>query len=508
MRPASSPDLLLVHAPLQGAGVPGGLYPSLSALALGSFLRSRGFDVALLDPSPALPPSPAVSQPAATPTSRAATSAAAAALLESTARSIAGARPRLLGITTMGAVEGRFAVALSRWVRELLPTQPIVLGGSWAAGAAERVLARFPWIDAVARGPAEHAVLGLLADSSPPASSSGAGGRAALFAGHPGWLVQQGDGVPPLDTGPAPCLQPAESPRLDLALLPRPERYDTMVYLSSRGCPFSCRFCSEPFLFPGWMDEPLDKVAADLAACAAGLSASYLWLCDPLFGASSRRLAALLPLLAATRLNFLFESRVDTLRPADLPAIRQAGGDLVYLGLEAVSDRSLLAIGKVRSAAAAARYRERALALVAACAAADVLPVIGVLVPVPGDQPDTLEQTLGFLVELDRLAEAEGQRAGTGIRPFFHAFPYRVDPGTAAWDDFPHQAAQLGTTLSAGEDDPRQEREVLKASWTLDAAAASAFRDAVRRLNRPSPATLPRVLRSIPRPYLATEWGQ
>ncbi|MBM4318724.1 MAG: radical SAM protein, partial [Deltaproteobacteria bacterium] len=513
-RPA--PDLLLVNAPLDGWGLAGGVYPSLSSLALGSFLGGQGLDVALLDPTVELvgdqegggresgsregrrPPDPV-------------------AVLEATARRVAELRPRLLGITTMGVVEGRFAVALARRVRTLLPELPVALGGSWAAGAGPQVLARFPWIDAVARGPAEHALAALLSAPAAPAAPTrpGPAGRAAWFSGHPGWFVRLAAGAHTsslaagevLDTGPPPPLRPGQSPPLDLGLLAHPERYDTMVYVSARGCPFACRFCSEAFLFPGWMDEPLSKVAADLAAFAARLPASYLWLCDPLFGASSRRLAELLPLLSAGRTNFLFESRVDTLRPADLPAIRRAGGDLVYLGLEAVSDRSLVEIGKVRSPAAAARYREKAQALVAACAASDVLPVLGVLVPVPGDRPAELQQTLSFLVELGRLAEAEARRAGTGISPFFHAFPYRVDPGTVAWRDFPRQAATLGTTLSGDGEDPLEERNVRDASRELGRDAAAAFRDAVRGLNRPAPALLRRVLRSVPRPYLATEWG-
>ena len=279
-----------------------------------------------------------------------------------------------------------------------------------------------------------------------------------------------------------------------------------MVYLSGRGCPFGCAFCTEPFMFQGQMAEPEAKVAADLEAFQSRLRAGYLWLCDPLFGASPRRLRRLLPILARSPLSFLYESRVDTLAPESVAEIREAGGDLVYLGLEAASDRSLLQIAKVSTHDAARAYRERALALVEACASSDVVPVLGVLNPVPGDRGEDLEQTLAFLAQLNELAELVARRSGSGIRPFFHAFPYRIDRGTAAARAADQHSERFGTTWSAGEEEIFCEREILDASRSVDRAAAAAFRSQVRKLNRGGPELMCRVLRSMPRPFLARRW--
>ena len=50
-------------------------------------------------------------------------------VLDAVAQRAVDAQPRLLGISTMGSVEGAFAVALARRVRALAPDLPIVLGG-------------------------------------------------------------------------------------------------------------------------------------------------------------------------------------------------------------------------------------------------------------------------------------------------------------------------------------------------------------------------------------------
>ncbi len=481
------PDLILVNAPLQGEGVVGGVYPSLSNLALAAFLAARGLRVELLDPGVDLDEPGRRLEPDA--------------LLAACAQELAERAPRAVGLSTMGTVEGEFAVALAQRLRQRAPAVAIVLGGSWASGFAEKLVERFDCVDAVARGPAEHSLLALLSagDLSDP------GARRRALAGASGWVWRSAAGAV-VDSGPARVLRAEESPPLDLSLLRKPHAFDTMVYLSGRGCPFQCAFCTEPQMFPGTMLEPLPKVAADMDALREGLQATYLWVCDPLFGASGARLDALLPHLKRSGLNYLYESRVDALLTERIPDIRAAGGDLVYLGLEASSDRSLLHMGKVRDAQGAARYREATFAVVEACVAADVIPVLGVLNPIPGDGVADLEATLRLLKLLTTLANSVGAAAKTVARPFFHAFPYRLDQGSAAQRSEVADAARFGTRFTGCEDDLFVDRDIVVASHEVDEAAAAAFRAEVRTLNPREPKVLQRVLRSVPRPYRAFSW--
>ncbi len=482
-------DVLLVNAPLSGLAAPGGVYPSLSTLTLGSFLSSRGAAVGLFDPS--------VDLPEDTPPTAAGVLAACVAELQLL-------RPAVVGVSTMGPVEGAFGVALARRLMAADPAGPaVVLGGSWATGHAEALVAGEEALAGVAHGQAEAAMLGLHAALG-GGRPGGAQVRRALAA-TPGWKTRTDSGEV-VDTGAPQLPQGGDAATLDLGLLRHPRAYDTMVYLTSRGCPFACTFCSEPVMYCGYRHEPLPKVDADLRAMAAALSADYMWLCDPLFGASGRRLDALLPLLERLPAEFLYESRVDTLRPERVAPIRAAGGDLVYLGLEAASDRSLLHMRKVRSPAAARRYRERAEALVEACVAADVVPVLGVLNPLPGDGPADLQATLDLLDRLSAAGAAGAARSGSGLGPFFHAFPYRVDAGTVASEQLVRYEREEGTLMSAPLGSLYEDREVVAATRTLSADATAAFREQVRRRNRPTPEVFRRVRRSFPRPYVSKDW--
>lgn len=483
-------QILLVNTPLKSAGAPGRLYPSLANLTLGSYLARKGCEVALLDPTVDLdsPDGPAPSDPMK--------------VLENSAKKVVQSEPEVLGITTMGHTEGSFAIALARAVRSRAPNLPIVLGGSWATGYAPLILERYPFVDGIALGAGEHATSAAL-DAGIGRCDRADIGR--LLTEIPGWASRDRHGGF-LKTNAGPRLSTEDSPPLDLTLLGRPEMYDTMVYLTSRGCPFGCAFCTEPFMFDGQLHEAIDKVAVDLRAFDEVLGADYLWLCDPLFGASRQRLDVLLPHLEASNLSFLYESRVDTLDPAEIPRIRSAGGDLVYLGLEAASESTLLRMNKVPSAKSAHRYLARAREVIEACAESDVVPVVGVLNPIPGDRAADLDETLRFLGELNELAEAGAKRAGTDIRPFFYAFPYRVDLGTEAARNLAGEARPAGCSTNVREDELFVEREVLQASPTVDPAAAAAFREAVRESNRGGNAVMGRVFRSMPRPFLAQSW--
>ena len=294
-------------------------------------------------------------------------------------------------------------------------------------------------------------------------------------------------------------LEPA--PPVDLSLMARPERYDIFCWSASRGCPFHCAFCTETLTAPRYSPDGIDKIAADAAAFGESGQRWYLWVCDPLFGAGRRRTAAVSEALGSSGLEFLAESRVDVLHPDDVPGLREAGCNLVYFGLEAVSHRSLLELRKLPAAPARhRRYLERTRALVEACLRSDVLPVLGVVVPVPGDTAEDLDQTLTFLGELADL----GRRVGggpDGIGPCFHAFPLRFDRG-APYDNRMEEVRAAGATISQPEDALFDWRFIERASPTVDAAAGERFREAVRALNPTAPAVRQRLLRSFPRPYM------
>ncbi len=464
------PDLLLLSTPLAGRTLPGGVCPSLSNITLGTALRHHGASVEVLDPSVDLGED----------------LGDAATLIDRIAEAALARAPRIIGASCLSPVEGRFGAALARAVKARSPQTPVVMGGIWASACAADILQRCPEVDAVVAGPGERGALALtrggLAD---PGSVPG--------------LVWR-DGASARRNPEDACIQAPDT--VDLSLMAHPERYDIFCWLTSRGCPFHCAFCSERVTSPQFTLDPLSKVRADVAALAQ--HPWYLWVCDPLFGAQRPRLWEICDALAPTGLKFLAESRVDVLHPDDVPHLARAGCTLMYFGLEAVTQRSLLEIEKIDGRPSRhRRYLEGARNVIEACLRHDILPVLGVLQPVPGDTPAELEEALAFLTELAGIAARLGP-AAHGLGPCFHAFPLRLDRG-APYERQLGRLAQAGVTWSPAQDLLFEDRFLVNASPTMDAATAERFRAAVRVLNPTAPAVQQRLWRSFPRPYVRFE---
>jgi len=242
----------------------------------------------------------------------------------------------------------------------------------------------------------------------------------------------------------------------------------------------------------------LDKVRLDIQAMSVQGAHWYLWICDPLFGAKRDQLAALCTLLEGSPHSFLVESRVDVLHPDDLPQLRAAGCSLIYFGLEAVSARALNELDKL-SPKHHARYLNGARALVEACLENEILPVMGLLQPVPGDGSEDLAEALSFLEELAALPKRMGA-AAHGLGPCFHAFPLRFDRG-APYDQRGAELAAMGVEYSGG-DGFLEDRHLSRASASIGPVEAERFRQAVRALNPQDPKVQRRLLSSYPRPFV------
>ncbi len=460
-----SSDLLLLSAPLQSGKLPGGICPSLSTLTLGTFLQQKGVAVEVFDPSVQ------VADPSA---------------LDAIAEAVLARAPATIGITALSPVEGRFGAALSKRLKARRPDVPVVMGGIWAMARPEQLLTRCPTVDAVVVGPGERSTLALAEHGlSRPWDV-------------PGLVWRRPDGG--FDSVAPDHEAPPGAP-LALDLLAQPEAYDIFCWLTSRGCPFDCGFCTERLGSPTFVDDPPAKICADLASLQRVASKCYLWVCDPLFGANRRRLAEICDSMEPTGLKFLAESRVDVLDPADVPRMAAAGCNLIYFGLESASHPSLVALGKLDARPARfKRYIEGAFALVEACLENDILPVMGVLNPVPGDTPAELAETL----EVCRRLAALGSKPGRELAPYFHAFALRLDPGAPFERDLDRFAA-AGAIWSTPPDMLFSDRFLVRASASIGPDEGEGFRASIKALNPTSPRVLQRLFRSFPRPYVETD---
>ncbi|RLE70194.1 MAG: B12-binding domain-containing radical SAM protein, partial [Thermoprotei archaeon] len=126
---------------------------------------------------------------------------------------------------------------------------------------------------------------------------------------------------------------------------------DATMLVSSRGCPFSCSFCSERVFWRGvWRAHSAERVVAEMELVAERYGKRVIWFGDDTFNLDRERLEKICELLLerGVEVNWGFEGRADLLwRDRDLmPKMREAGLFWVLVGVESCFEDELERYGK------------------------------------------------------------------------------------------------------------------------------------------------------------------
>ena len=253
------------------------------------------------------------------------------------------ARPRLVGIAAMHALETDDVLALARRVRALSPDATIIVGGHTAAAYPTPFLV--PEVAAVVVDDGEL-VLPAVADALD---------RCDALATVPGLCVQDGDGEElrtegetgtfVLDQVPLPARHHVSKWRRQYACLAhRP----VWLVETARGCPFRCSFCSIWQLHARAVRErSIESVCADFASVG-----DHVFVADDLFWhhpSRSLELATELKRRGIKKKWVLVQSRVDVVarHPNLLEAWRPIASEFdIFFGLEAATDEGLKGLTK------------------------------------------------------------------------------------------------------------------------------------------------------------------
>jgi radical SAM superfamily enzyme YgiQ (UPF0313 family) len=205
---------------------------------------------------------------------------------------------------------------------------PVVIGGSHVTFLADEALGH---ADYVARGEGgEELMLELievLESGREPETVAGLSFRRDGAVVHNALRERCAD----LDALPFP----------DLTLLVGNERLTTIPIMTSWGCPFACNFCSVTAMFGRkYRFRSAESVIAELKGKRPGRIFFY----DDNMAADKKRLKTLLQMMIAEGLVIPWSAQVrtDVTRdPELLDLMRRSGCELVYLGLESVSQATL-----------------------------------------------------------------------------------------------------------------------------------------------------------------------
>jgi anaerobic magnesium-protoporphyrin IX monomethyl ester cyclase len=117
---------------------------------------------------------------------------------------------------------------------------------------------------------------------------------------------------------------------------------------TSRGCPYACNWCAKPTFGRRYNQRSPASVAEELLRLKHEVGPDHVWFADDIFGMTAewisefaeevRRRDAVIP--------FMMQSRVNLITQPVAAALRAAGGQEVWLGVESGSQRILDAMDK------------------------------------------------------------------------------------------------------------------------------------------------------------------
>ena len=118
--------------------------------------------------------------------------------------------------------------------------------------------------------------------------------------------------------------------------------YTTSPLITSRGCPFTCDFCSRPVFGSSFRARSAGNIVDEVEA-VAGLGYDRVWFVDDCFTLNRDHLLAVCGEMVSRRVDVGWEclSRVDTMNRDVAAKMKNAGCVRVFFGIESGNDRVL-----------------------------------------------------------------------------------------------------------------------------------------------------------------------
>ena len=169
------------------------------------------------------------------------------------------------------------------------------------------------------------------------------GVKGVAFNGNDGMVTQTSSRmqIEDLDSLPFPAREFFDNEAYKQHYLKR-FGYSISPLMTSRGCPFSCDFCSRPVFGQSFRSRSAGNVVDEVEEIA-GLGYDRIWFADDCFTLNPKRLLGVCDELVKRRLNMSWEclSRVDTMDHEVAVKMRRAGCLRVFFGIESGTDKVL-----------------------------------------------------------------------------------------------------------------------------------------------------------------------
>lgn len=354
-----------------------------------------------------------------------------------------------IGLSTMGATLPA-ALAIASGLRQAGLTTPIWLGGPGVGGIEAELLRRVAVIDVIVRGEAEETILELT-------QATLAGRRPRGIAGC---FWRDEHGVVHAEAARKPLEDLSQLPDMAWHLVAPIQRYKEITgeveglvpVDSGRGCAYDCSFCS----IGRWWGRrsrplPAQKLADDVCGILHMPGAKTAYLCHDLFAANRQHAVEFCSAMIRRGAPLLWEARcrADHLDLELLQLMKRAGCWRVLLGIES-GDATVRA-----RAHKAMKLDVDLLRVVKDCATAGIVPILSILLGLPGEEEPELERTLQLAADASLLA---------GVNLSLH-LP-NPQPGCALGDEYGARAVRIAgiqPDMAFGAGETAAEREWIDA---------------------------------------------
>ena len=303
-------------------------------------------------------------------------------------------KPQVAGATAVSMTFDHARRVLSD-VKAIDPEIVTVMGGPHVTFCARETLESFTELDAVVIGEGEKTMVELLR-ALEPARNFGAVSGLAYRAGSKIRTTAARNLIQDLDTLPLPARH----------LLPL-GRYRTLgmpiSMTTSRGCPYKCIFCVGRKMVGARVRYRSAGRVADELQDLANLKFHQINIADDLFTANPHHCLAVCEEILQRNLNINWTSfaRVDTISEHLLSKMKAAGCTAVSFGIESANPAILKRIKKGISV----DQIENAIRI---CRRVGISPYASFILGLPGETPQTINETKAFAAKLQQKGLAYG----------------------------------------------------------------------------------------------------
>jgi anaerobic magnesium-protoporphyrin IX monomethyl ester cyclase len=118
--------------------------------------------------------------------------------------------------------------------------------------------------------------------------------------------------------------------------------------VTSRGCPYGCNWCAKPVFGRSYAQPSPENAAEELHRLRGVVAPDHVWFADDIFGLTPDWIETFATEVTrrSARTPFTMQSRANLMKPRAVAALREAGAEEVWLGVESGSQRILDAMDK------------------------------------------------------------------------------------------------------------------------------------------------------------------